>query len=70
MTAPIPPVVPPGHMSSAPQPELPLPCGALLRPWTPPDAPALAEATHDPDIAHWNRNPRLDPAAAGERIAR
>ncbi|MFF0554311.1 GNAT family N-acetyltransferase [Streptomyces sp. NPDC004311] len=70
MTDPIPDVVPAGRMRSAPQPELPLPDGMLLRPWAAYDAPSLVESCLDPDIAHFNRPPRLDEEGAAERIAR
>ncbi|MFD9410512.1 GNAT family N-acetyltransferase [Streptomyces sp. NPDC059989] len=66
----IPDVVPAGRMSAAPQPELPLPGGMLLRPWTPYDAPVLVESCLDPEIRHWNRPGRLSPAEAEDRIAR
>ncbi|MFB6690291.1 GNAT family N-acetyltransferase [Streptomyces sp. CH8.1] len=65
----IPPVVPAGRMRELAQPELVLPGGMLLRPWTPYDAPALVAAHGDPDVRHWNRPSRLDLAGAEERIA-
>lgn len=69
MIDPLAPVVPPGRLSALPQPEFALPGGTLLRPWTPHDAPALAEACLDPEIQHWNRPGHLTEAETVDRIA-
>lgn len=70
MTDSIPPVVPPGRMTSLAQPSYDLPCGLRLRPWEPYDAPALVAAYADPDIRHWNRPDPLTEDRAVTRIAR
>ncbi len=54
-----------------PVPDPPLRDGALLlRPWAPADAPVLAAAWADPEIARWTGvPPRRDQAAAARWIA-
>ncbi|OEJ33089.1 GNAT family N-acetyltransferase [Streptomyces subrutilus] len=70
MIDPLAPVVPPGSLRTLPQPEFALSGGMRLRPWTPSDAPALAEACLDPEIRHWNRPGQLTEPEAVDRIAR
>lgn len=52
-------------MAGAPQPDIPVPGGLLLRPWRLADADALLAAWRDPAIRRWNR-----PAAGGAEEAR
>lgn len=70
MIASIPPVVPAGRMSQSEQPVFDLANGVRLRPWESRDAPALVDASRDPDIQHWNRPGHLTIDDARERIAR
>ncbi|MFC8591857.1 GNAT family N-acetyltransferase [Streptomyces atroolivaceus] len=48
------PRIPPGRLSSSPQPSLPVEDGLLLRPWRVTDAPAVLSAFSDPAIQHWH----------------
>ncbi|MGW0792112.1 GNAT family N-acetyltransferase [Streptomyces sp. NPDC002911] len=48
------PHIPPGRLSSSPQPSLPVDEGMLLRPWRPTDAPAVLSAFADPAIQRWH----------------
>lgn len=50
----VPPHIPPGRLSSSPQPSLPVQDGLLLRPWCPADAPAVLSAFSDPTIQRWH----------------
>ncbi|MEU0145150.1 GNAT family N-acetyltransferase [Streptomyces sp. NPDC006288] len=50
----VPPHIPPGRLSSSPQPSVPVGDGLLLRPWRPPDAPAVLAAFSDPAIQRWH----------------
>jgi RimJ/RimL family protein N-acetyltransferase len=54
MTRLVAPFLPPGSMSSRPQPVLHVDDRFELRPWTAADIPALVAAYADPDIQHWN----------------
>jgi RimJ/RimL family protein N-acetyltransferase len=51
----LPPVVPAGRIAGMPQPVLKAPGGLLLRPWAAIDAPALYQASLDPEIQKWNK---------------
>ncbi|GHI07205.1 acetyltransferase [Streptomyces cellostaticus] len=68
--APIPAVVPAGHMARSDQPVLPLPRGLELRPWRPADAGALVAAGQDPAIRQWNLLVVESPEDARQRIER
>ncbi len=57
-----PPVVPPGSVSSSPQPVLSADRGLLLRPWTPTDAPAFLSAYQDDEIRRWHTRRPLTEA--------
>lgn len=48
------PHIPPGRLSSSPQPSIPADGGLLLRPWRPADAPAVLAAFSDPAIQRWH----------------
>ncbi|MFD6278240.1 GNAT family N-acetyltransferase [Streptomyces sp. NPDC060209] len=50
----VPPHIPPGRLSSSPQPSLPVGDGLLLRPWRLSDAPAVLAAFSDPAIQRWH----------------
>lgn len=50
----IPPVVPPGTMATAEQPEIAVDDNLLLRPFRESDTAAVVAAFGDPDIQHWH----------------
>lgn len=62
------PVVPPGALGTAPQPQI-AGNGVTLRPWRGDDAPALAAAYADPQIQQWHAM-SLDEVEARALIAR
>ena len=60
----IPPVVPPGTLSSVSQPDIVV-GDLVLRAWRPADAAAVIRAFADPDIQHWHFR-RYDTIAEAE----
>ncbi|MFF8879107.1 GNAT family N-acetyltransferase [Streptomyces flaveolus] len=48
------PVLPPGTLSSTPQPVIPTGDGLVLRPWRAEDAPAVHAAFQDPVMHQWH----------------
>lgn len=65
----VPPVVPPGGMSSRVQPTLAPSPDVELRPWDLADADALVAAFEDPAIRHWHMRRIESPDEALEWIA-
>jgi len=65
----LPPVVPAGRIAGMPQPVLKASGGLLLRPWAALDAPALYQASLDPEIQKWNKWRRNDEDEARATIS-
>ncbi|MFJ4677843.1 GNAT family N-acetyltransferase [Kitasatospora sp. NPDC088783] len=66
----VPPVIPPGSLSSCAQPTLPIDGGLLLRPWLGSDAAAVARVFRDPAIRRWHLRGADSAEEAGEWIAK
>uniref|UniRef100_UPI00384B8F6E GNAT family N-acetyltransferase n=1 Tax=Kitasatospora fiedleri TaxID=2991545 RepID=UPI00384B8F6E len=66
----VPPVIPPGSLSSSAQPTLPIGGGLLLRPWLGSDAAAVARVFRDPAIRRRHLRGADSAEEAGEWIAK
>jgi [ribosomal protein S5]-alanine N-acetyltransferase len=64
------PVIAAGSLSRTAQPSIPVNAVAMLRPWLPVDAPALAAAYEDPAIQRWHARRADSVEEAGDWIER